>query len=453
MALRIRRYVGRRNEVENLVARAHHELGESVEIHRRHFRQGGLLGVLGGMQMVELIAMAEYRPEAAGGNGGHQAAASTFEVLADENVSAEYAEPEEEPGAVELAAEAEPPYEQETADSAEAAPVEPAPTDDDTGDLAIAEDAEEPADIKVLRDELRDLGLEEEYTQRERLEEARELAVRREKESQEQFAGVPRELEGRFVKLLQCGLSPDAARGMVQATIDAGLQGQPEDEWWRFICREVFSEILLDGGISVSGSEPHPKVVMLVGPTGVGKTTTIAKIAAVLNLQKDLRVGLVSLDNYRIAAPEQLKTYADIMGISFHLAFTPDEYRRIVNRQRYQDVLLVDTAGRSPLNPRYIEELRDLLVKCPPDEVHLVLSATMGLLDIQVVAEKFAPLKYTHVNITKLDESPHPGGIYNITRRSQKPVRYFTIGQRVPEDIREANLTFARAYCERGGGF
>jgi flagellar biosynthesis GTPase FlhF len=452
MALRIRRYLGRRNEVEDLVARAHSELGESVEIHRRLFRRGGLLGLLGGTLMVELIAMAEYRPEASSGNGGRRADPPGFEVLADEDVAADYPDPDDELSAEESPAEETPRLEPEVTDSTEAAPEVAAVMDDDSSGAVPAE-YEEPQDVRVLRDELRDLGLEEEATQRERLEHARELAAQRERESQAQFAGVPRELEGRFIKLLQCGLAPDAARVMIQATVDAGLQEQPDDEWWMSVCREVFSEILLDGGISVSGSEPHPKVVMLVGPTGVGKTTTIAKIAAVLNLQKDLRVGLVSLDNYRIAAPEQLKTYADIMGISFHLAFTPDEYRRLVNRQRYQDVLLVDTAGRSPLNPRYIEELRDLLVKCPPDEVHLVLSATMGLLDIRAVVEKFAPLKYTHINITKLDESPHPGGIYNITRQSQKPVRYFTIGQRVPEDIREANLSFARAYCERGGAF
>jgi len=448
MALRIRRYVGRRNEVDDLVARAHTELGESVEIHRRLFRQGGLLGLLGGTVMVELIAMAEYRPEATGGNGGHHIGETTFEVVADED-AAPYGEGEDAEAGVAAP-------EEEASLSEEKVAEDELPDGtaaDGEGELTeVFPQREEPTELRVVRDELRDLGLEEEYTQRERLEHAKELAAKK-PDSETRFAGVPRELEGRFVKLLQCGFPPDAARGMVGETADAGKGGQNDKEWWKSVCRAVFSEILLDGGINVSVNEPRPKVVMLVGPTGVGKTTTIAKIAAVLNLQKGMRVGLVSLDNYRIAAPEQLKTYADIMGISFHLAFTTDEYRRIVNRQRYQDVLLVDTAGRSPMNPRYIEELRSLLEKCPPDEVHLVLSATMGPLDAQAAVDKFAPLKYTHVNITKLDETPHPGGIYNITRQSQKPVRYFTVGQRVPEDIREANLSFARAYCEKGGAF
>jgi flagellar biosynthesis protein FlhF len=431
MALRIRKYTGIAGRADELVAQAHSELGDAIEVHRRTFKRGRVFGLLGGVQMVEIIAMAEYAaPESAEDRLPRDE--TRIELAADETTP------------IEVVFE----VEEET--------VEPSPTpstSETTEELIPLEIPPSPQqesdnpEVVIIRDELAELGLEEEATRRERAG-----MTEGKPRPSELIPGVPVGLQDRFFKLLACGLSVDDARTMLEQTCpENGRESVPEDDWWRRVCRSTFAEILLDGGISVTGGDSTPKVVVFIGPTGVGKTTTMAKVAAVLTLQKDLRIGLISLDNYRVAAPEQLKTYADIMGLSFDVAFTADEYRRIVNRQRYQDVILVDTAGRSPFNQRYVEELREMLMRNPPDEVHLVLSANMGGLDISAAVEKFRPLKFTHLDVTKIDESPHPGGIFNITRKAMVPVRYFTVGQRVPEDIREANLAFARSFCDNGG--
>ncbi len=435
MALRIRRYTGNAGQADELVARAHSELGSSIEVHSRTYKRGRVFGLLGGVPMVEIIAMAEYAaPDDGDDNSLHQEGTRIEFAASDDTPVEVIFEVEPEPSRSQFE---NPEQETREVEYAEPAPEPPAKKDD----------AADAGEMVIIRDELTELGLEEETTRRERESQGdgKQLA-------KELIPGVPLELQERFFNLLACGLSVDDARAMLEQTCPEGDRSNVGDEeWWRRFCRGTFAEILLDGGVSVSDNDSTPKVIVFIGPTGVGKTTTMAKVAALLTLQKDMRVGLVSLDNYRVAAPEQLKTYADIMGLSFDVAFTADEYRRIINRQRYQDAILVDTAGRSPFNQRFVEELRELLMRNPPDEVHLVLSANMGGLDIAAAVEKFRPLKFTHLDITKVDESPHPGGIFNITRKALVPVRYFTFGQRVPEDIREANLAFARFYCDSGG--
>ena len=138
----------------------------------------------------------------------------------------------------------------------------------------------------------------------------------------------------------------------------------------------------LEAEISVSGpimTEANKcRVVALVGPTGVGKTTTIAKLAANYRLREKRRVGLITVDTYRVAAVEQLRTYADIIDLPMEVVATPREMREAVARMSHLDLVLMDTAGRSPRDEVRIQELKSMLSEAEPDEVHLVLSSAAG---------------------------------------------------------------------------
>jgi flagellar biosynthesis protein FlhF len=177
------------------------------------------------------------------------------------------------------------------------------------------------------------------------------------------------------------------------------------------------------------------RVVALVGPTGVGKTTTIAKLAANYRLRENRRVGLITVDTYRIAAVEQLRTYADIIDLPMEVVSTPREMREAVQRMRTFDLVLMDTAGRSPRDEVRIQELRSMLVEAAPDEVHLVLSAAASSRSLVAAAEKFAPVGVTSLLVTKLDEATGLGSLLALARKCQLPYSYLTDGQNVPDDI------------------
>jgi len=179
-------------------------------------------------------------------------------------------------------------------------------------------------------------------------------------------------------------------------------------------------------------------VVALVGPTGVGKTTTIAKLAANFRLRENRRVGLITVDTYRIAAVEQLRTYADIIDLPMEVVSTPREMREAVARMRHLDLVLMDTAGRSPSDEVKIQELKSMLSEAEPNEVHLVLSAVAGSRSLVSTADKFASVGTTAILITKLDEATCLGNLLGLTRSSGLPISYLTDGQNVPDDIQVA---------------
>jgi flagellar biosynthesis protein FlhF len=177
------------------------------------------------------------------------------------------------------------------------------------------------------------------------------------------------------------------------------------------------------------------RVVALVGPTGVGKTTTVAKLAANFRLRDNRRVGLITVDTYRIAAVEQLRTYAEIIDLPMEVVSTPREMRAAVQKMRDFDLVLMDTAGRSPRDEVRIRELRTMLAEAEPHEVHLVLSAAASARSLAAAAEKFAPVGVTSLLITKLDEATALGNLLTLARQCQLPFSYLTDGQNVPDDI------------------
>lgn len=181
------------------------------------------------------------------------------------------------------------------------------------------------------------------------------------------------------------------------------------------------------------------RVIALIGPTGVGKTTTIAKMAANFKIRHGKRVGLVTIDTYRIAAVDQLRTYADIIDIPLQTVLTAGELHQTVRSMRDLDVVLIDTAGRSQNDRLRLNQLRSFLSAAQADEVHLAISATANRRCATSILERFIPLGANRVIITKLDEAETFGTILNVAAAGKVPLSYVTAGQDVPEDISAAD--------------
>lgn len=269
---------------------------------------------------------------------------------------------------------------------------------------------------------------------------------------QDQMNGMRQMLEQLLTRQKSAPASPwydYLVRNEVQPTIAEQLiQGLPQTRSALAAQRPgLVKQVLLDR-ISeyfrlVNGIELTPgktKKVALVGPTGVGKTTTLAKLAARFVLDGECSVALITADTYRIAAVDQLKTYADILNIPLEVVYTPADLERALAKHADKSLVLIDTAGRSPKNVEQIQELQQLLAVDPTIETYLVLSCTTKYFDAVDIVENFSNCAGERIIFTKLDESTNLGTAFNLLYQFPRlSMSYITIGQNVPDDIELVN--------------
>lgn len=205
------------------------------------------------------------------------------------------------------------------------------------------------------------------------------------------------------------------------------------------ILAKVYQKIVLKLGNAqtITLEEGKTKFVFFIGPTGVGKTTSIAKIASTFKLSKDANIGFITLDTYRIAAVEQLRTYANILGSELKVVYTYEEMQQAKEDFLGYDLVLVDTAGRSHKNKEQCDDLKKILA-CVEDEqkeTYLVLSATTKYADLMRIIATYHDITDFRILFTKLDETVCLGNILNVKMITDAPLSYTAWGQNVPDDI------------------
>jgi len=241
-----------------------------------------------------------------------------------------------------------------------------------------------------------------------------------------------------YARLVKTGISERRVQSIIGRALSAtDSKGSKSEEITKKVYHEIFSSISVFDPFSFHNGKKH--LAAFIGPTGVGKTTTIAKLAAILSLKQGKQVGIISVDSYRISAVEQLRTYASIMGLPCLSAFSREDLKKAIKTLENKDVILIDTAGQSHLDKDRMKELGRLMKGSLAISSHLVLSATTEQRDMKEAANSFAILKPESYVFTKLDETRRRGGIIDQVSDSQMPISYVTNGQRVPEDITPAD--------------
>ncbi len=213
---------------------------------------------------------------------------------------------------------------------------------------------------------------------------------------------------------------------------------------------ELICKRISVGGPIKRDNGRHSRVISLIGPTGVGKTTTIAKLAANLKLKEGKSVGLITIDTYRIAAVDQLKTYAQIIDVPLRVVLSGGELRQAIAAMSGLDVVLIDTAGRSQNDHMRLNQLREFISAAAADEVHLVVAATAARANVRASIDRFCPLGVSHIILSKLDEAGAFGTILNVAEARKAAFSYITTGQDVPDDIALADSSRLASCIVRG---
>lgn len=213
-----------------------------------------------------------------------------------------------------------------------------------------------------------------------------------------------------------------------------------QDATMDYMLSDIYQRMILKFGkpFMLEEEENEPKVLFFVGPTGVGKTTTIAKIASSLRVEQKKKVALLTSDTYRIAAAEQLRTYANILEVPFRVVYTVQEISESIEDFKEYDYILVDTTGHSPNNEAQRESMSELINSVETNsrkEVFLVLSAATKYRDLMKIADTYKEIADYKLIFTKLDETSTLGNIYNLKMYTGASLSYVTCGQNVPDDI------------------
>ncbi len=248
-------------------------------------------------------------------------------------------------------------------------------------------------------------------------------------------------------ELLHSGMDPTWARHLLQVVEQSLTPAQWDDPLLvrGKLAHWVHSQLSISPPIEIP-DRTQPYVVALVGPTGVGKTTTIAKLAARFTLEDKLKVGLITIDTFRIGAVDQLRRYAEIMSLPMSVVETEQEMQSAIQQLRDCRIIFIDTAGRTPRDTTQIDWLKKMLQAANVDETHLVLSATTSPGNFQDALHRHAHIQPNRLVLSKIDEVRGLGELFPVLRQTKLPMSYVTTGQNVPKDIEPAATTRIAAF-------
>ncbi len=414
MVMRIKRYEGEEKELPRIIRQIKRDLGENAVVKTRRYKKGGLLGI-GGRSMVEVYAGVERDLSAEARDLARKPPVSNGEVL--ERLLPKIANGQNGPAQHQHQSQQapQPVIYQPPGASPIISPSTPATATQSQSSLET--------EIQRLAREIADI--------RRSLEDNVGLSGR---EEETEVLRLPRWLEHLREKLVDNEVSPSVAEKMLEETLKSAETEALADFEGTLAAFQRAVSSSIEARSSLKGCQ-SPRVLALAGPTGVGKTTTVAKLAATANLLDKERVGLISADTYRIAAIDQLKTFAGILDIPLKVVFSPAELREALKEFAGMDRIFIDTAGRSPNNDERMEELRELVSAHEDVECHLVVSATTRPKDMEVVCERFRPANYSRFIITKIDETCTLGPALTLMYTEGLAASYLTNGQSVPDDI------------------
>lgn len=251
--------------------------------------------------------------------------------------------------------------------------------------------------------------------------------------------------QDKFIRLLYNKmLDNEMVEKYVNSILEDASKTKKADLPFDYLLANIYQKMVLKFGKSegITPSEEGPRIVLFIGPTGVGKTTTIAKLAGRYCVEEKKKVALLTADTYRIAAAEQLRTYANILETPFRIIYTPEELQAAVDDYWDCDYIFIDTAGRSHQNTDQLEKMKEMVaaLKRPESyQVFLVLSATTKYRDLQKIADCYGRIADFELIFTKLDETEAVGNLLNMKLYTDAPIAYVTCGQNVPDDMEAFN--------------
>ncbi len=250
---------------------------------------------------------------------------------------------------------------------------------------------------------------------------------------------IPDVIKAIYYKLIQIDFKPDFSDRVVK-TLLRDWYSSP-DPLSRKELKEKLNAFFYEAlsPFTFSGKLSNSKLITLVGPTGVGKTTTAAKLASKAVLEEEKSVALITTDTYRIAAVDQLKTYAKILNVPISVCYSMEDFQEALTLYQDVDLIIVDSAGRNYQQKKYVNELLQLIPFQDQMETYLVLSATSKEQDLERITNQFQTIPISHFIFTKLDETVSIGNLCQLMLSHSYGVTYFTNGQDVPDDILEAD--------------